>query len=253
MGPYPRGCWQRPAVFLEASEACTSEPHGGGGWSKLGCWRTQAHGFPVTPRGAEQWRQQGWWLPSPGWQLRGQAPSYREKKGVSSPTTQDPFFCGLRASAWTRATKFWTLSSILEVHQLPGHPWLPKEAGTMCSTDRLGLRQVRSLAQSCTTGNVPHPGRRRKGKWDEAQRDGEEGVGITCRQLPEEGVGWLGPRLESAQRRVSQDPRFLGTEDSELEMRRGGHRPSPQPITGRHTGHLPMSVTPWPYPLANSD
>ena len=99
VGPYPRGRGQRPTVFREASEARASEPHGGGGWSKLGCWRTQAHGFPVTSRGAEQWRQQGWRLPSPGWQLRGQAPSYRKKKGVSSPTTQDPFFWGLGASA----------------------------------------------------------------------------------------------------------------------------------------------------------
>lgn len=55
-----------------------------------------------------------------------------------------------------------------------------------------------------------------RGKWDKAQRDGKKRAGITCRQLPEEGVGWLGPRLESAQRRVSQDSRFLETEDNEL-------------------------------------
>lgn len=80
----PRGCWQRPAVFLEASEASASKPHRGRGWSELGCWGTQAHGVPVTPRGAKQWRQQGWWLPAPGRQLWGQAPSCRElpKEGV---------------------------------------------------------------------------------------------------------------------------------------------------------------------------
>lgn len=103
VGPYPRGCWQRPAVFLEASEASASKPHRGRGWSELGCWGTQAHGVPVTPRGAKQWRQQGWWLPAPGRQLWGQAPSYREKEGISSPATRDPTPKVPRASAWTRA------------------------------------------------------------------------------------------------------------------------------------------------------
>lgn len=43
-------------------------------------------------------------------------------------------------------------------------------------------------------------------------------VSVTCTQLPKEGVGGLGPRLEGAQRRVSQDPRLLETEHSQLEM-----------------------------------
>lgn len=102
----------------------------------------------------------------------------------------------------------------------------------MCSTDRSGLR-LGHLRRAAQLGRYHTQGGEGRGSGMKP-RDGEEAVGITCRQLPEEGVGWLGPRLESAQRRVSQDPRFLGTEDNELEMRRGGHRPSPQPITGRH-------------------
>lgn len=53
-----------------------------------------------------------------------------------------------------------------------------------------------------------HTQEEKEGKWDEAQRDGEEGVGITCRQPPEEGVGWLGPRLESAYR--GESPKIPG-------------------------------------------
>ena len=103
----------------------------------------------------------------------------------------------------------------------------------MCSTDRSGLR-LGHLRRAAQLGRYHTQGGEGRGSGMKP-RDGEEAVGITCRQLPEEGVGWLGPRLESAQRRVSQDPRFLGTEDNELEMRRGGHRPSPQPITGSHS------------------
>ena len=48
----------------------------------------------------------------------------------------------------------------------------------MCSTDRSGLRQVRSLAQSCTAGKVPHPGRR--GEWNMGFRGilGEDCCGL---------------------------------------------------------------------------
>lgn len=105
VGPYPRGRRQRPTVFLEASEASASEPPRGRGWRELGCWGPQAHGFPVTPRGAEQRRQQGWWLPSPRRQLWGQAPPCREKEGGSGPATQDPSSQGPKASAWAGASR----------------------------------------------------------------------------------------------------------------------------------------------------
>lgn len=73
-------------------------------------------------------------------------------------------------------------------------------------------------------------------------------VCVTCRQLPKEGVGWLGPGLEGAQGRVSQDPRLLGTEHNHLKMgavERHCPRswesqcpahpdPSPQLVTCRH-------------------
>lgn len=91
--PYPRGCWQRSTVFLEAPEAGASEAHWGRGWSELGCWGTQAYGFPVTPRGAKQWRQQRGRLPSPGRQLWGQGPPYGEKE-VLAPKPARRVFLG---------------------------------------------------------------------------------------------------------------------------------------------------------------
>ena len=144
VGPYPSGRWQRPTVLLQASETSASKPHRSRGRSELGCWGTQAHGFPVTPRGAKQWRQQGRWLPSPGRQLRGQAPSYREKEeGVSSPTTQAPSSQGPTASTWIRAssqwvTVCWTLSRALKVHQLPDVHGSPGRCAPTHSTDRRG-------------------------------------------------------------------------------------------------------------------
>lgn len=105
MGPYPRGCWQRSTVFLEAPKAGASESHWGWGWSELGCWGTQAYGFPVTGRGTKEWWQQRWWLPSPGRQLRGQGPPYREKE-VLAPNLKGPIFWGSWASARTGTSRY---------------------------------------------------------------------------------------------------------------------------------------------------
>lgn len=60
----------------------------------------------------------------------------QREEGCQQPNHTGPLLLGPGSLCLDQGHYVRTLSSILEVHQLPGCPWLPKEAGTMCSTDR---------------------------------------------------------------------------------------------------------------------